>query len=221
MQIQKKTKIVATIGPVTSSVERLSQLLESGLNIMRLNFSHGDFAEHQGKVDNLKIAMKKTGLSAAVMQDLGGPKIRIGDFKTGSTILKEGSTFTLTTEKVEGDDNRVSVNYEPLPREVKVGGFILLHDGKKRLEILKIKGPEITCKVIVGGEIKNKRGINLPGAHLSISSLTDKDKADIAFGIKNKVDYVAFSFVRRADDIRELRAILQKAKLPAKIIAKV
>lgn len=219
--VNKKTKIVATIGPVTSSEAMLSELLKAGFNIMRLNFSHGDFAEHQVKVDNLKKAIKKTGIPAATMQDLGGPKIRIGDFENGVITLKEGQKFTLTTDKIVGNEERVSVNYEPLPKELKVGGFILLHDGKKRLEITDIKGNDVICKVIVGGEIKNKRGVNLPGAHLSISSLTPKDKKDLEFGIKNKVDFVAFSFVRRADDIRELRAMLAKEKSEAKIIAKV
>ncbi len=221
MTAQKKTKIVATIGPVTQTEEKLTELLKAGFNIMRLNFSHGDFAEHQGRVDNLKKAIKKTGISAAIMQDLGGPKIRIGDFENGSIVLKEGQTFTLTTDKIIGNEERVSVNYEALPRELKVGGFILLHDGKKKLEIMNIKGNDLICKVLIGGEIKNKRGINLPGAHLSISSLTPKDKKDLEFGIKNKVDFIAFSFVRRADDIRELRSILNKAKSEAKIIAKV
>ncbi len=218
----KKTKIVATIGPATSSEEMLTRLLQEGLNVMRINFSHGDFAEHQVKIDNLKKATKKTGITAATMQDLGGPKIRIGDFEKGLIVLKEGQTFILTTESIVGNEEKVSVNYMPLPKEVKKGGFILLHDGKKKLEVIDIKGNNIICKVIVGGEIKNKRGINLPGAHLSISSLTDKDKKDLEFGIKNKVDFVAFSFVRRASDIKELRAILDKAnRKETKIIAKV
>jgi pyruvate kinase len=222
MQSTKKTKIVATIGPATQSEEMLSKLLQNGFNIMRLNFSHGDFAEHQGKVDNLKKAIKKTGIPAATMQDLGGPKIRIGDFKNGSVTLKPGQTFIITTDPIEGDETRVSVNYKPLPKEVKVGGSILLHDGKKRLEITDIKGNEVITKVIIGGEMKGRRGVNLPGAHLSISSLTDKDKKDLEFGIKNKVEFVAFSFVRRPEDIRELRALLDKAKLnETKIIAKV
>lgn len=218
----KKTKIVATIGPSTSSQPMLEKLLTLGFNVMRMNFSHGDFAEHQEKIDNLKKAVAKTGIPAATMQDLGGPKIRIGDFEGGIAFLKEGQMFTLTTEQILGNEKRVSVNYAPLPKEVQKGGFILLHDGKKRLEIMDIKGKEVICKVIVGGEIKNKRGINLPGAHLSISSLTAKDKKDLEFGIKNKVDFVAFSFVRRADDIRELRRILDTAKLKStKIIAKI
>lgn len=219
--MEKKTKIVATIGPVTQSVEMLSELLKAGFNVMRLNFSHGDFAEHQAKVDNLKKAIAKTGIEAAILQDLGGPKIRIGTFKNGVAVLKEGQEFTLTTDDVLGDETRVSVNYKPLPKEVKVGGTIMLHDGKKRLEIVKIKGNDVICKVIVGGEIKDKRGVNLPGAYLSISSLTPKDKKDLEFGIKNKVDFVAFSFVRRPADIVELRGLLDATKSQAKIIAKI
>ncbi|MEI6346086.1 MAG: pyruvate kinase [bacterium] len=221
INLEKKTKIVCTIGPVTSSVEKLSALLQSGMNVMRLNFSHGDFAEHQVKVDNLKVAVAKTGIPCAVLQDLGGPKIRIGMFKTESVTLKEGAFFTLTTDKIEGDETRVSVNYAPLPKEVKVGGYIMLHDGKKKLQIVEIKGSNVKCKIIVGGDIKGKRGVNLPGAYLSIASLTDKDKSDIAFGLKNKVDFFAFSFVRRPSDVEELRGILNKAKSDAKIIAKI
>lgn len=221
MFLNKKTKIVCTIGPATSSEEKLAELLKAGMNVMRMNFSHGDFAEHQVKVDNLKKAMKKTGLTAATLQDLGGPKIRTGNFKTESITLKEGQMFTLTTDDIVGDETRVSVNYKPLPKEVKVGGFVMVHDGKKKLEIVEIKGNNVICKVIIGGDIKAKRGINLPGAHLSIASLTDKDKKDIAFGLKNKVDFIAFSFVRRPSDVIELRDILNKAKSDAKIIAKI
>lgn len=218
----KKTKIVCTIGPSTSSEEKLGELLNAGMNVIRMNFSHGDFAEHQVKVDNLKKAMAKTGIPCATLQDLGGPKIRIGDFENGAATLKEGETFILTTEKVMGNRERVSVNYEPLPREVKVGGYILLHDGKKKLQITDIRGNEVICKIISGGEIKNRRGVNLPGAYLSISSLTPKDKADLEFGIKNKVDFIAFSFVRRKSDVLELREILKKAKMEdTKIIAKI
>ncbi len=217
----KKTKIVATIGPKTVSAEMLERLALAGMNVVRLNFSHGDFAEHQIKIDNLRKAIKKTGIPVATLQDLGGPKIRIGNFSADAVVLVPGKTFTLTTDDVAGDETRVSVNYKPLPKEVQKGSIIMLHDGKKKLEVLDIKGNDVICKVIVGGEIKGRRGVNLPGAHLSISSLTDKDKKDLEFGIKNKVDFVAFSFVRRKEDIIELRALLDKAKLDAKIIAKV
>lgn len=218
---EKKTKIVATIGPATESEEMLARLVDEGLNVMRLNFSHGDFAEHQNRVDNLRKVMKKTGKHLSILQDLSGPKIRIGEFSTERVQLKEGSTFTLTTEKIVGDENRVFVNYPLLPKEVKVGGFILLDDGKKKLQITNIKGNEVVCKVIVGGDTKGRRGVNLPGAYLSISSITDKDRKDLEFGLKNKVDYIALSFVRKPEDIVELRAMLKKAKSDAGIIAKI
>src|SRR3989338_7153550 len=217
----KKTKIVATIGPSTTDVKKMEELLVAGVNVMRMNFSHGDFAEHQVKVDNAMAVSEKIGIPVALLQDLGGPKIRIGDFYKESVVLKEGQIFTLTTEKIIGDEKRVCINYDPLPKEVKIGGLIMLHDGKKKLEIINIKGNEIVCKVIIGGEIKGKRGVNLPGAKLSVSSLTKKDKDDLEFGLKNKVDFVAFSFVRRPDDVTELRDILDQAKSKAKIIAKI
>ena len=217
----KKTKIVATIGPATSSQKTLEDMLKAGMNVARLNFSHGDFAEHQPKVDNTRAASEKTGLPVAIMQDLGGPKIRIGDFYKESITLKEGQTFTLTTEKIVGNEKKVYVNYAPLPKEVKAGGLIMLHDGKKKLEITDIKSNEVICKVIIGGDIKGRRGVNLPGAKLSVKSLTEKDKNDLEFGIKNKVDFVAFSFVRRPEDVMELREILNSKKSKARIIAKI
>ncbi len=217
----KKTKIVCTIGPATESVEKLNALVLAGMNVMRLNFSHGDFAEHQGRVDNLKKVAEKTGTTIAVMQDLGGPKIRIGDFEKGLITLKEGQVFTLTTEKIVGNEKIVHVNYPLLPKEVKVGGYILLHDGKKKLQITDIKGNEVITKVLVGGEIKSKRGVNLPGAYLSMSSITEKDRKDLEFGLKNKVDFIALSFVRRPSDITELREILNARKSKAGIIAKI
>ena len=221
MNLGKKTKIVCTIGPATESVEKLTALIDAGMNVMRLNFSHGDFAEHQGRIDNLAKVTAKNGKTVAVLQDLGGPKIRIGEFENGSVILNEGQEFILTTDSVIGNENKVSVNYPKLHLEVKVGGYILLHDGKKKLQITDIKGNDVITKVIIGGEIKNKRGVNLPGAYLSISSITEKDKADLEFGIKNKVDFVALSFVRRPSDITELRAMLKAANLDAGIVAKI
>jgi pyruvate kinase len=219
--ITKKTKIVCTIGPATESQEKLEALLTAGMNVMRLNFSHGDFNEHQNRVNNLKKAMEKTAIPAAILQDLAGPKIRIGMFKTESIVLKEGAKFTITTDKIEGDETKVSVNYPNFAKEVKKGHIIFLHDGRKKLEVLDVKGNNVVCKILVGGEIKGKRGVNLPDSDLTISSLTEKDRADLEFGIKNKVDFVALSFVRRPSDITELRDILKARKSKAKIIAKI
>lgn len=219
--IMKKTKIIATIGPATSDQKTLEEMLKAGMNVARINFSHGDFAEHQPKVDNALAASEKTGLPVALMQDLGGPKIRIGDFYKESITLKEGQTFILTTKKIIGDEKKVYVNYKQLPEEVSVGNFIMLHDGKKKLQITDIKGSEVVTKVIVGGDIKGRRGVNLPGAKLSIRSLTEKDKNDLEFGVKNKVDFIAFSFVRRPEDVAELRGILKAKKSKARIIAKI
>ena len=217
----KKTKIVATIGPATESVEMLSKLLEAGMNVMRLNFSHGDFLEHQLRVDNLRTAIKKTGIDCAILQDLGGPKIRIGDFKTDSVLLKEGKTFTLTTEDIIGDENIVSVNYKPLTKEVKRGDVIFLHDGKKKLLVKNINGDEVVCKIIVGGDMRGRRGVNLPNSNLSIKSISKKDLEDLEFGLKNKVDFFALSFVRSSSDILELKEILDKRKSSASIVSKI
>ncbi|MFA6445954.1 MAG: pyruvate kinase [Candidatus Paceibacterota bacterium] len=217
----KKTKVVCTIGPATTSEEKLEALLEAGMNVMRLNFSHGDFAEHTERVVNLRSVMKRTGKCAAILQDLGGPKIRIGTFEKGVVILKEGAFFTLTTDKIVGDEHRVSINYPMFAKEVKKGDAVLLHDGKKRLEVVEVKGNNVKCKIIVGGEIKDKRGVNLPDSELSVSSITEKDRADLEFGIKNDVDFIALSFVRHPEDIIELREILKKRKSTAQIIAKI
>lgn len=221
MTLGKKTKIVCTIGPASESAAKLTELVNAGMNVMRLNFSHGSFDEHQKRVDALHQVMQKTKKPVAILQDLCGPKIRIGAFKEGFTVLTEGQTFTLTTEKIEGTADRVFVNYAQLPQEVKVGGKIMLHDGLKQLEVVEIKGHDIVTKVIVGGRLSNFKGVNVPGANLTISCLTDKDKHDIEFGVKNKVDFVALSFVRRASDITELREILSKAGSKSHIIAKI
>ena len=217
----KKTKTVCTIGPATESQAMLEKLLIAGMNVMRLNFSHGDFVEHQARVNNLKKAVKATGIPAATLQDLAGPKIRIGNFNTESVNLEEGQKFTITTNDIVGDETRVSINYPLFPKEVKKGHIVFLHDGKKKLEVVEVKGKEVICKVLVGGDIKGRRGVNLPDSDLSVAALTDKDRKDLEFGIKNKVDFFALSFVRNASDIIELRTILNSKKSKAKIIAKI
>lgn len=217
----RKTKIVATLGPVTNKVEVIEKLLLSGMNVARFNFSHGDFAEHGKRLKNFRLAMKKTGITAAFMQDLGGPKLRLGDFEGGEAIIEEGSSFVITTEKIIGNSKKVSINYPLFPKEIKVGGSILINDGRNKLVVEKIKGQEVYCRVIIGGKIKSRRGVNLPGAYLSVPALTAKDKKDLHFGLKNKADYFALSFVRRAEDVKDLRKILDKAKSKARIIVKI
>lgn len=221
MNLGKKTKIVCTIGPVTESIEKLTELVNAGMNVMRLNFSHGDFAEHQKRVDTIREVMKKTGKTVAILQDLCGPKIRIGTFKDKMIMLHEGQTFTLTTDEIEGTEEKVHINYPELPREVKKGSIIMLQDGTKRLEVVEVKGNNIITKVMIGGRLSGRKGVNVPGANLSLSALTEKDRADVVFGIQNNVDFVALSFVRRASDINDLRKILDDAKSGAHIIAKI
>jgi len=219
--LTKKTKIVATIGPKTENEKTMEGLVKAGMNVIRLNFSHGDFEEHGARIKTVRKIAKKIGVPIAVLQDLAGPKIRIGEFYKERVILKKGSTFTLTTKNIIGNEEKAFVNYKNLPKEVKKGSTILLDDGKKKLQVLRTTPTDVVCKVIVGGETKGKRGVNVPGAYLKISSITDKDKKDLDFGIKNEVDFVALSFVRKAKDIATLREMLRKAKSDAHIIAKI
>ncbi len=221
MTLGKKTKIVCTIGPATESENKLTELVTAGMNVMRLNFSHGDFAEHQARVESIRRVMQATGKTVAILQDLCGPKIRIGTFKDKMITLKEGQEFTLTTDEIEGTEERVHINYPQLPDEVKPGTIIMLQDGTKRLEVKAVKGNDIITTVMIGGKLSGRKGVNVPGANLSLSALTEKDRADVEFGIKNNVDYVALSFVRRASDIQDLRDILSKAGSKAQIIAKI
>ncbi len=221
MKIGKKTKIVCTIGPATESEEKLRELMNAGMNVCRLNFSHGDFAEHQKRVDNIRKITKEDGKVVAIMQDLCGPKIRIGTFKDNAIMLNRGDKFTLTTDEVEGTQEKVHINYPALPKEVKPGNFIMLQDGTKKLEVVEVKGNDIITKVVSGGRLSGRKGVNVPGANLSVKSLTDKDRSDLEFGIKNEVDFVALSFVRRSSDISELREILNKAGSKAQIVAKI
>lgn len=217
----KKTKIVATIGPSSGTQEKLTELLKAGMNVMRLNFSHGTFEDHAEYVKHFRAASEDVGVRAAICQDLSGPKIRIGKFDTETVTLEPGAQLVLTTEDIIGTVERVHVNYAQLPQEVAQGHIIFLDDGRKKLEVQEIRGNEVVCKVLVGGTIRAGRGVNLPDSDLSVSSLTEKDRKDVQFGIEHQVDFVALSFVRRPEDIEELRTILTTAGSKAKIIAKI
>ena len=217
----KKTKIVATIGPATENAPRMTALAKAGMNVIRLNFSHGSHEEHAKRIVLARAIAKKLNIPIALLQDLQGPRIRIGDFYKERVTLKTGSMFTLTTTPCVGDETRVYVNYVRLPREVKKGGVISLDGEKKKLKILSIGKNTIVCRVVVGGETKGRRGLNVPGAVLSLSSLTAKDKKALVFGIAHNVDFVALSFVRNPKDIRELRKIFVRTKKDIGIIAKI
>ncbi|MHB8652077.1 MAG: pyruvate kinase [Minisyncoccota bacterium] len=218
---RKKTKVIATIGPTSDSEKILTALVKAGMNVVRLNFSHGDHAGHEKVVKLVRHVSKKTKTPVAIIQDLSGPKIRTGEFYKDRVMLKKGTTFTLTTKKCVGDETMAYVNYARLPKEVKKGTIILLDDGRKKLEVSSTTNTEIRCRILVGGETKGRRGVNVPGANLSLSSLTDKDRADVLFGIKHDVDYMALSFVRQVKDVKDLRVILDKTRPDVGIIAKI
>ena len=219
--LNKKTKIVATIGPATESQKQLELLMKNGLDVVRLNFSHNTHEWHQEVHDRVRMLSKKLKKPIAVLQDLSGPKIRIGELPQEGIYLKEGQKLTLTTKKVIGNNKIISINYKKLPQEVTKGNIIKIEDGKKTLLVEKTTHTEIYTKVIDGGFLTSHKGINIPGVHLSISSLTPKDKKDVLFGIKNQVDFIAFSFVQSKHDVLQLRRILNKHKSYAKIIVKI
>ncbi len=222
MKPVRKTKIVATIGPASSNERTLTKMVREGVNVVRLNFSHGDHAGHKEALDLVRRVSKKTNIPVAVVQDLGGPKIRTGAQYKDAVFLKKGRKVVLTTKPVVGDEERLYVNYKKLPKEVRAGTVILLDDGRKKLEVISKGKTSVTCKVLVGGNIKPYRGVNLPGVSLSISSLTAKDKKDVLFGIKHGVDFIALSFVRKASDVQGLRHMLaERGTQDIGIIAKI
>lgn len=217
----KLTKIVATIGPASRSEETLAALIASGLSVARVNFSHGTAEDNRAIIHSVRAAAHKASAHIAVMQDLCGPKIRIGDFETETVTLEKDRVIVLTTEKIVGTRERVWVNYEHLAHEVSVGNTVMLDDGKVVLRITHIENNEIHCVVVVGGAIRGRRGVNIPEAHLSLSSMTEKDWSDVVVGVEERVEYIALSFVRTPDDVHELRTYLNEKKSPAHIVVKV
>ncbi len=218
----KNIKIVATIGPVSENEKVMKKMAQEGMNVVRLNFSHGNHAEHATRINIARKVSKDLNKPIAILQDLSGPKIRIGDFYKEYVHLKKGSTFTLTTKKIIGDENNAYINYKQLPKQVKKGNLILLDDGKKKLKVQKVSKDKIICIVVNGGKTKGRRGVNIPGANLKINAITAKDKKDLEFGLKKGVDFVALSFVRGAKDVKYLRTLLKKYKSEhVHIIAKI
>ncbi|MCD5380949.1 MAG: pyruvate kinase [Candidatus Pacebacteria bacterium] len=215
-----RTKIVGTIGPTCDAVPVIEKMIKEGLTVARINMSHGDHKTHAVAIKNARAASKKAGQPLAILQDLSGPKIRIGDFTTEEVTLVNGKKLTLTTKACDGSVDKVFVNYPKLPNEVEVGMDIYLNDGKQKLVVTKIAGKEIHTKILAGGTIKGRRGVNLPDADLSVSSLTAKDKKDLVFGISQNVDFITLSFVRTAADIHLLRKLIGN-KSKASIVAKI
>lgn len=218
------TKIVCTIGPASQDLDTLERLIDGGMDIARLNFSHGSYDQHQEIINNLKEASRKSGKSIALLQDLSGPKIRTGLLEGKSVELKKGDTFTFTINKISGDEKRVSTTYQRLPVDVNPGDTILLDDGRIKLTVTGKTEKEVTCKILNGGILGEKKGMNLPGVKVSVESFTEKDVEDLKFGLENDIDYVALSFVRSAEDIRKLREVIIREVKPNKrlpIIAKI
>ena len=203
-----KTKIVCTLGPASRTEKVMTEMLRAGMNVARLNFSHGTHEYHKEMIETFRAARDKLGVPAAVMLDTKGPEVRLRTFKDGTATLCEGATFTLTTEDVEGDDTRVSVSYADLPSQLKPGDRVLIDDGRLELRVTDLTETDITCVVVIGGEVSNRKGVNIPGVHLDIPYLSEQDMADLRFGVEMDVDYIAASFVRTADDIIAMRNYL-------------
>lgn len=216
-----KTKIVCTIGPASESQDVMEQMLLAGMNVARLNFSHGDFSGHGRVIETLRAASRSTGRRVAIMADLSGPKMRIGQLRNEPVELMAGGTFTLTTRETLGDESMVSVTFPGLPRAVKPGEALYLNDGFIQLEVLRIRGDEVLCNVVVGGELRSRKGLNLPGIDLGISAFTDRDRECLRFALENGVDAVSQSFVESGEDITVVRSAAKDLGFSPFIIAKI
>jgi len=219
----RRTKIVATIGPATSSPEVLRSLIEAGATTLRLNFSHGTHEDHQRNIRTIRQVSFELNQPVGILQDLQGPKIRLGKFEQGPITLKKGDPYILTSRPLLGTQDISSVTYEPLAEEVPVGATILLDDGRVEMlvEAVDLDQRELHCRVVVGGVLSNNKGVNFPGVYLSIKALTDKDKTDLMFGLDQGVDWVALSFVRNPQDILEIKEIISSAGKNVPVIAKI
>lgn len=206
----RKTKIVCTMGPNLFEKQLIAPLMKAGMNVARFNFSHGTYETHQHYYDEVCRIRDELGLPIATMLDTKGPEIRVRSFKNGRVTLQNGQLFTLTTDEVEGDEERVSITYKELPQDIAVGSSILIDDGLIGMQVERIDGADIVCRVLNGGVVSNNKGVNIPNAHLSMPFISEKDHQDILFAIKNGYDFIAASFTRCADDIMQIRHILQE-----------
>ncbi|WP_420316008.1 pyruvate kinase [Ekhidna sp.] len=219
--ITKRTKIVATLGPSSNNKETIIKLIEAGANVLRLNFSHGTHEDHQKVKNIIREIGREKDYHVGILQDLQGPKIRIGLMKDGGVEIKDGQQLIITTEEIEGNAERVSTVYSEIVNDVKKGDMILIDDGNIELKTVSVSGSEVVTKVIHGGLLKSRKGINLPDTKVSAPSLTEKDLEDLKFGLSQDLDWVALSFVRKADDIRELKKIISDSGRATKVVAKI
>lgn len=217
----RKTKIICTIGPACEKYETVCQMIKAGMNVARLNFSHGVYEEHQQRINTVRQAASDLGMAVAIMLDTKGPEIRTGKLKNGKVKLVGGQEFILTIRVLEGDEHQVQVSYEDLPKEVTSGDFILLSDGLISLQVLETSTSDIKCRVVNGGELGEKKGVNIPGVPIKLPFLSKKDIDDLNFGIDNEVDFIAASFVRCAEDVLDIRRVLEQRNADIDIIAKI
>ncbi len=217
----KRTKIIATIGPASSTPAVITKLIRAGMDAARLNFSHGDRKEHRSRIRMIRQEAVKAGRHIAIIQDLQGPKLRVGDMKDGAVTLRPGSEVTVTTRTVIGTSEMISVTYRRLAKDLREGDRILLDDGRLELRVSRKSGGALRCKVLVGGILRSHKGVNLPGADLSLPSVSQKDKEDLVFGAEQGVDYIALSFVRSAEDIVSTRRFIRTLGRKTPIIAKI
>ena len=218
----KRTKIVATIGPSSSSKEVLKEMIKAGMNVCRLNFSHGTYEDHTDVIQRIEELNEELGLNVAILADLQGPKIRTGEMTEDSVELKVGEKVVVQTDEIIGTEKVFSINYAKLPEDVKAGELILLDDGKLMLEVIKTDGKkQITCKVIQGGRLSSNKGVNFPNTKISMPSLTEKDEQDLSFALDQDVDWIGLSFVRSARDMIDLKHRISSVGAKAKVIAKI
>lgn len=217
----RRTKIICTLGPESESPEAIRALAEAGMNIARLNFSHGTYEEHGRRIDSIREVERKVGRVIGILLDIKGPKIRTGRLVSPKITLASGTEVILTTEDCIGDENRVFVSYPDLPSSVRPGSLVLLDDGLLELVVEEVRDKDVKCRVKVGGELGERKGVTLPGARVNLPAVTEKDVADIRFGISRGVDFIAASFVRKAADVHDVRRVVQEAGGKAAIIAKV
>jgi pyruvate kinase len=217
----RRAKIVCTMGPAVESVEKITELINAGMNMARLNLSHGGYEEHQARLDSVRVVAKKANKAVAILIDLQGPKIRLAKFSDGPHELARGDIFTITTDEVAGSKERVGTTYKGLPGDCRPGDKIMIEDGKVTVEVIEVKKNDVITKVIQPGMVSNNKGLNLPGVAVSVPAMSEKDIADLRWGLKAGADFIALSFVRSAADIKDVHKIMDEEGKRIPVIAKI